>query len=128
MDTATRLRLATFEGPLGALDIDAIRRASAHRITAVIPYFGYARQDRKDEGRVPITAKLVANLITQAGASVVALDRDRRALDPTLAACEGAPGRVDPVVVDAFLKLLDDEGEAFISKNQKFDIYEFIDS
>ncbi len=47
--------------------IDCLRRASARRITAVIPYFGYARQDRKDEGRVPITAKLVANLITEAG-------------------------------------------------------------
>ena len=46
---------------------DALRRASAARITAVIPYFGYARQDRKHEGRVPITAKLVANLITTAG-------------------------------------------------------------
>ncbi len=49
--------------------IDAIRRASAVRITAVIPYFGYARQDRKDQPRVPITAKLVANLLTAAGAS-----------------------------------------------------------
>ena len=49
--------------------IDALRRASAHRITAVIPYFGYARQDRKDQPRVPITAKLVANLLTVAGAS-----------------------------------------------------------
>ena len=48
--------------------IDALRRASAHRITAVIPYFGYARQDRKDQPRVPITAKLVANLLTTAGA------------------------------------------------------------
>lgn len=48
--------------------IDSFRRASAERITAVIPYFGYARQDRKDEGRVPITAKLAANLITRAGA------------------------------------------------------------
>ncbi len=47
--------------------IDCARRASANRITAVIPYFGYARQDRKDEGRVPITAKLVANLIATAG-------------------------------------------------------------
>jgi len=47
--------------------IDALRRASAHRITAVIPYFGYARQDRKDQPRVPITAKLVANLLTVAG-------------------------------------------------------------
>ena len=48
--------------------LDCLRRASASRITAVVPYFGYARQDRKDEGRVPITAKLVANLITSAGA------------------------------------------------------------
>jgi len=47
--------------------IDALRRASARRITAVIPYYGYARQDRKDQPRVPITAKLVANLITTAG-------------------------------------------------------------
>lgn len=55
--------------------IDSFRRASAEQITAVIPYFGYARQDRKDEGRVPITAKLVANLITHAGANrVVAMD------------------------------------------------------
>ena len=48
--------------------IDALRRASARRITAVVPYYGYARQDRKDQPRVPITAKLVANLITTAGA------------------------------------------------------------
>ncbi len=48
--------------------IDCCKRASAARVTAVLPYFGYARQDRKDEGRVPITAKLVANLITRAGA------------------------------------------------------------
>ena len=51
--------------------IDAARRASATRITAVIPFFGYARQDRKDQPRVPITAKLVANLITTAGADRV---------------------------------------------------------
>lgn len=51
--------------------IDACRRASAARITAVIPYFGYARQDRKDSGRVPITSKLVANLIVEAGADRV---------------------------------------------------------
>lgn len=55
--------------------IDCARRASAQRITAVMPYFGYARQDRKDEGRVPITAKMVANLITTAGADrVLTLD------------------------------------------------------
>ena len=47
--------------------IDAVRRASAARITAVIPYYGYARQDRKDQPRVPITAKLVANLLAAAG-------------------------------------------------------------
>jgi ribose-phosphate pyrophosphokinase len=51
--------------------IDAAKRASAKRITAVIPYFGYARQDRKDEGRTSIAAKLVANLITSAGANRV---------------------------------------------------------
>jgi ribose-phosphate pyrophosphokinase len=48
--------------------LDAAKRASARRVTAVVPYFGYARQDRKDQPRAPITAKLVANLITVAGA------------------------------------------------------------
>jgi len=51
--------------------IESCKRASAERVTAVMPYYGYARQDRKDEGRVPITAKLVANLITRAGADRV---------------------------------------------------------
>lgn len=51
--------------------IDAARRASAARVTAVLPYFGYARQDRKDKSRVPITAKLVSNLIVAAGADRV---------------------------------------------------------
>jgi ribose-phosphate pyrophosphokinase len=51
--------------------IDALKRASSQRITAVLPYFGYARQDRKDQPRVPITAKLVANLLTVAGADRV---------------------------------------------------------
>ena len=55
--------------------IDAMRRSSARRITAVVPYFGYARQDRKPGPRTPISAKLVANLITEAGASrVLTLD------------------------------------------------------
>ncbi|MEQ8247577.1 MAG: ribose-phosphate pyrophosphokinase [Alphaproteobacteria bacterium] len=55
--------------------IDAVRRASARRITAVLPYFGYARQDRKPGPRTPISAKLVANLITEAGADrVLTLD------------------------------------------------------
>ncbi|MAI06211.1 MAG: phosphoribosylpyrophosphate synthetase [Alphaproteobacteria bacterium TMED87] len=51
--------------------LDALRRASAERITAVVPYYGYARQDRKTAPRTPITAKLIANLITQAGANRV---------------------------------------------------------
>jgi len=55
--------------------IDCLRRASADRVTAVLPYYGYARKDRKDEGRVPITAKLVANMIATAGANrVLTLD------------------------------------------------------
>jgi ribose-phosphate pyrophosphokinase len=55
--------------------LDSLKRASAARITAVLPYYGYARQDRKDVGRVPITAKLVANLLTIAGVNrVLALD------------------------------------------------------
>src|ERR671913_2525843 len=55
--------------------IDALRRSSARRITAVVPYFGYARQDRKSAARTPISAKLVANLITEAGAHrVLTLD------------------------------------------------------
>lgn len=48
--------------------VDALRRSSAYRVTAVVPYYGYARQDRKDQPRVPITAKLVANLLARAGA------------------------------------------------------------
>ena len=49
--------------------IDALKRASADRITAVMPFYGYARQDRKDQPRVPISAKLVANLLVAAGAN-----------------------------------------------------------
>ncbi|MDZ7766743.1 MAG: ribose-phosphate diphosphokinase [Melioribacteraceae bacterium] len=55
--------------------IDAASRASAKRVTVVIPYFGYARQDRKDQPRVAITAKLVANLLTVAGANrIITMD------------------------------------------------------
>src|SRR5512137_548031 len=55
--------------------VDAAKRASARRVTAVIPYFGYARQDRKDQPRVSITAKLVANMITAAGADrIITMD------------------------------------------------------
>src|SRR5438309_3124249 len=55
--------------------LDSLKRASAARITVVLPYYGYARQDRKAEGRVPITAKLIADLITSAGAHrVLTLD------------------------------------------------------
>jgi ribose-phosphate pyrophosphokinase len=55
--------------------LDSLKRASATRVTAVLPYYGYARQDRKDQGRVPITAKLVANLLTVAGVNrVLTLD------------------------------------------------------
>src|SRR5882757_4774977 len=57
------------------LMIDALKRASAERITAVLPYYGYARQDRKDKPRVPISARLVAAILETAGASrVLALD------------------------------------------------------
>ena len=55
--------------------LDSLKRASAARITVVLPYYGYARQDRKDQGRVPITAKLIADLLTTAGADrIIALD------------------------------------------------------
>ena len=55
--------------------MDALRRASAARITAVLPFYGYARQDRKDQPRVPITAKLVANLLVASGANrILAMD------------------------------------------------------
>lgn len=84
--------------------IDAVQRASARRITAVIPYYGYGRQERKDQPRVPITAKLVANLITTAGADrVLTMDLHASAIqgffdikvDHLFAA---------PVIIDYFLK------------------------
>ena len=59
--------------------IDAFRRSSATRITAVVPYYGYARQDRKDKPRVPISAKLVANVLSAAGTNrVLTMDQHRR--------------------------------------------------
>jgi len=62
--------------------IDALRRASANRITAVMPYFGYAKQEKKTAGREPITARLVANLITTAGASrILTLDLHAAAIE-----------------------------------------------
>src|SRR5437899_7684338 len=85
--------------------IDALKRASARRITAVIPYFGYARQDRKDKPRVPISSKLVADVLTTAGADR-ALIVDLHA--PQLQGFFNIP--VDhlfasPVLVDYFKKL-----------------------
>ena len=62
--------------------IDALKRASAMRITAVLPYYGYSRQDRKVQPRVPITSKLVADLITTAGANRVLDGRPARGPDP----------------------------------------------
>ena len=90
------------------ITVDALRRASAWRITAVIPYFGYSRQDRKVDSRTPISAKLVANLITTAGANrVLTLDLhagqiqgffdipvDNLYAAPNMGArCPGQPGR-----------------------------------
>ena len=81
--------------------VDACRRASAGRITAVIPYFGYARQDRKTKPRDPISAKLVANLITRAGADRVATGEN-----PVIVACRSAQIIVGPigiVIADSLL-------------------------
>ena len=63
------------------ITIDALARASAKRVTAVIPYFGYARQDRKAGPRTPISAKLIANLLTKAGANRVVDRRFARGSD-----------------------------------------------
>ena len=71
--------------------IDAFKRASAGRITAVIPYYGYARQDRKAKSRDPISAKLVADLITAAGADRVLTMAPARFADPGLLRYPGGP-------------------------------------
>jgi len=87
------------------LMIDALKRASARRITAVIPYYGYGRQDRKDKPRAPISAKLVADLLTTAGADRALL------IDPHAAQLQGFfnipvdPLFASPVLVDHFKKL-----------------------
>src|SRR2546428_531072 len=87
------------------LMIDTLRRASARRITAVIPYFGYGRQDRKDKPRSPISAKLVADLLTTAGADRALI------IDPHAPQIQGFfnipvdPLFASPVLVDYFKKL-----------------------
>src|SRR5215831_16788977 len=87
------------------LMIDALKRASARRITAVVPYYGYSRQDRKDKPRSPISAKLVADLLTTAGADRALL------IDPHAAQLQGFfnipvdPLFASPVLVDYFKKL-----------------------
>ncbi len=78
---------------------DALRRSSARRITAVLPYFGYARQDRKSAPRTPISAKLVANLITDAGANRVLDARSPRRADPGLLRYPDRQPRPAPVIV-----------------------------
>ena len=94
--------------------IDCLKRASARRITAVLPYFGYARQDRKDEGRTPITAKLVANLITAAGADrVLAMDMHAEQIqgffDIPVDHLHAAP-----VIADYFTQLKDELGDTVL--------------
>jgi ribose-phosphate pyrophosphokinase len=87
------------------LMIDALKRASARRITAVVPYYGYGRQDRKDKPRAPISAKLVADLLTTAGANRALL------IDPHASQIQGFfnipvdPLFASPVLVDHFKKL-----------------------
>jgi ribose-phosphate pyrophosphokinase len=94
--------------------IDAFRRSSAARITAVIPYYGYARQDRKDKPRVPISAKLVANILSAAGANrVLTMDLHKAQIqgffdipvDHLFAA---------PVIID-YLQKLDSDGLTIVS-------------
>src|SRR3954464_11895096 len=87
------------------LMIDALKRASARRITAVVPYYGYSRQDRKDKPRAPISAKLVADLLSTAGADRALI------IDPHAPQIQGFfnipvdPLFASPVLVDYFKKL-----------------------
>ena len=67
--------------------LDAFKRASPARITAVLPYYGYARQDRKDVGRVPITAKLAADLLSVTATCLSGASRSRSTAGPTRTAC-----------------------------------------
>jgi ribose-phosphate pyrophosphokinase len=97
------------------LMIDALRRASAHRVTAVIPYYGYAKQEKKTAGREPISAKLVANLITTAGADRVVT------MDLHAAAIEGFFDipvdhlRANPIMADVFQRRFGHEDVVVVS-------------
>jgi ribose-phosphate pyrophosphokinase len=97
------------------LMIDALRRASAHRVTAVIPYYGYAKQEKKTAGREPISAKLVANIIRTAGADrVVSMDLHAPAIEGFF----DIPVdhlRANPVLADAFLRRLDHDDIVVVS-------------
>ncbi|HEX2036004.1 MAG TPA: ribose-phosphate pyrophosphokinase [Chloroflexota bacterium] len=97
------------------LMIDALRRASADRVTAVIPYYGYAKQEKKTAGREPISAKVVANLLTTAGADRIV------AMDLHAAAIEGFFDipvdhlRANPIMADAFRRRCDQEDIVVVS-------------
>ena len=83
------------------LMMDALKRASAERITAVLPYYGYARQDRKDRPRMPISARLVASLIERRGGSGPGAGFTRRA-DSRFFRCSGGPSVCRPVMIEYF--------------------------
>ena len=85
--------------------LDAFKRSSASRVTAVMPYYGYARQDKKDQPRVPITAKLVADLISRAGADRVLTMDLHAAADPGLLRRSGRPLFAAPVLLEAIREL-----------------------
>ena len=89
--------------------MDAAKRASAARVTAVIPYFGYARQDRKDQPRVAISAKLMANMVSMAGADrVLAMDFHQHQLDQILGRRIGGLDDVDIPPPHVFVDLDED--------------------